>query len=104
MSGKGSKPRPLSVSQNEFDKQWDLIFGGKNMKRESDGVSISEYNSRDGIRKAIVKKNENGYYVEFFENNEPVKSVDVSTKSIHFAEDVAENYVLGIINSKESMT
>ena len=24
---KGSRARPLSVSQNEFDKNWDKIFG-----------------------------------------------------------------------------
>ena len=24
--GKGSKARPFSVSQNEFDNRWDLIF------------------------------------------------------------------------------
>lgn len=25
--GKGSKPRPLSVSQAEYDNRWDAIFG-----------------------------------------------------------------------------
>lgn len=25
-SGKGSKPRPLGVSQEEFDNNWDNIF------------------------------------------------------------------------------
>lgn len=25
--GKGSKPRPFSVSQDEYDKRWDAIFG-----------------------------------------------------------------------------
>jgi hypothetical protein len=24
--GKGSKPRPFSVSQEEYDKRWDAIF------------------------------------------------------------------------------
>ena len=24
--GKGSKPRPFSVSQDEYDKRWDAIF------------------------------------------------------------------------------
>jgi hypothetical protein len=27
--GKGSKPRPLSVSQEEFDNRFDAIFGKK---------------------------------------------------------------------------
>ena len=25
-AGKGSKPRPFSVSQEEYDKRWDAIF------------------------------------------------------------------------------
>lgn len=29
MNGKGSKPRPLSVSQEEFSSNWDAIFGKK---------------------------------------------------------------------------
>ena len=27
--GKGSKPRPFSVSQKEFDDRWELAFGKK---------------------------------------------------------------------------
>ena len=27
MSGKGSKPRPLSVAQEEYNNRWDTIFG-----------------------------------------------------------------------------
>lgn len=27
MSGKGSKPRPFSISQEEYEKRWDAIFG-----------------------------------------------------------------------------
>ena len=26
MSGKGSKPRPYSISQEEYGNNWDLIF------------------------------------------------------------------------------
>lgn len=29
MNGKGSKPRPFSVSQEEFQKNWDEIFAKK---------------------------------------------------------------------------
>jgi len=25
--GKGSKPRPISVTQQEYDTRWDTIFG-----------------------------------------------------------------------------
>lgn len=27
MSGKGSSPRPFSVTQEEYAKRWDMIFG-----------------------------------------------------------------------------
>lgn len=30
--GKGSKPRPYSVTQTEFSSNWDRIFGKKNEK------------------------------------------------------------------------
>jgi hypothetical protein len=31
--GKGSKPRPISVSQEEYDTRWDAIFG-RDLKKE----------------------------------------------------------------------
>lgn len=34
-AGKGSKPRPFSVSQSEFDNRFDLIFG-KNKKIDAE--------------------------------------------------------------------
>lgn len=33
--GKGSKPRPFSVSQDEYDKRWDAIFQ-RDLPKESD--------------------------------------------------------------------
>ena len=33
--GKGSKPRPYSISQDEYDKRWDAIFG-KDIPEEDD--------------------------------------------------------------------
>lgn len=32
--GKGSRPRPYSVSQSEFDNRWDTIFGKKENKMQ----------------------------------------------------------------------
>jgi hypothetical protein len=29
MSGKGSRPRPYSVGQKQFESNWDIIFGNK---------------------------------------------------------------------------
>lgn len=34
--GKGSKPRPLGIDLEEFDKHWDLIFGKKEPIKEED--------------------------------------------------------------------
>lgn len=36
MSGKGSRPRPYSVSQSTFESNWDAIFGKKENKSQDD--------------------------------------------------------------------
>lgn len=33
--GKGSSPRPYSVTQEEYDNRWDAIFGRKSVTEES---------------------------------------------------------------------
>lgn len=33
-AGKGSSPRPYSVTQQEYDARWDLIFGRDKPKEE----------------------------------------------------------------------
>ena len=40
--GKGSSPRPYSVSQREYDDRWDAIFGSQKPKRLNDGYVQSE--------------------------------------------------------------
>jgi len=40
--GKGSKPRPFSVSQQEYESRWDAIFGRDNVEDNS-GVQKNEY-------------------------------------------------------------
>ena len=35
MSGKGSSPRPFSVSQQEYDKRWDAIFRRDGLEDEA---------------------------------------------------------------------
>ena len=32
--GKGSKPRPFSVAQEQYEARWDLIFGRETPKKE----------------------------------------------------------------------
>ena len=41
MSGKGSSPRPFSVSQQQFDANWDAIFSKKETKKVWDGTECS---------------------------------------------------------------
>ena len=36
--GKGSKPRPYSVSQEEFDNRWETIFGKKKKEEQPEEV------------------------------------------------------------------
>lgn len=36
MSGKGSRPRPLSVPKEKFDQNWNAIFGKKDHKKPID--------------------------------------------------------------------
>ena len=101
MSGKGSKPRPMSVSQSEFDEQWDLIFGGKNMKQHERGMiteEVSMFFAPNGKKEASVVKTEKGYMVELYEKSRYVRTVDVSDCSLQYAEDTAENWTLGILS------
>lgn len=43
MNGKGSNPRPLSVSREEFARRWDEAFGGTPMgKRPVQWIGIDE--------------------------------------------------------------
>ncbi|NBW34021.1 MAG: hypothetical protein EBR30_03180 [Cytophagia bacterium] len=41
-AGKGSKPRPYSVSQEEYDKRWDAIFA-RDLKDDNTGISKNEF-------------------------------------------------------------
>ena len=34
--GKGSKPRPFSVTQQEYDNRWDAIFGRDLKEKEKE--------------------------------------------------------------------
>jgi hypothetical protein len=47
-AGKGSKSRPFSVSQDEYDKRWDAIFSrdldeqNQSIKSDDDEQKLSE--------------------------------------------------------------
>jgi hypothetical protein len=42
MSGKGSKARPFSVTQQEYESRWDVIFG-RDIKEDNTGTSKNEF-------------------------------------------------------------
>lgn len=42
MAGKGSAPRPYSVSQEEYDKRWDAIFRRDGLEAEAPSTSEPE--------------------------------------------------------------
>lgn len=42
MSGKGSKPRPFSVSQDKFAENWDRIFGKPKKDKNTDTAKKSD--------------------------------------------------------------
>jgi hypothetical protein len=45
--GKGSRPRPFSVSQQEYDNRWDTIFG-KDLKEDTMQVRVQENSEEFG--------------------------------------------------------
>ena len=52
-AGKGSKPRPFSVSQKEYDERWDAIFGrdvkkDEKVKNESSSSNTDNRQSKAG--------------------------------------------------------
>ncbi len=56
--GKGSKPRPFSVSQREYDTRWDAIFG-RDLKEEKivDDRVLETYNNRRLVSKFDKSQN-----------------------------------------------
>jgi hypothetical protein len=41
--GKGSTPRPYSISQEEWDNRWDAIFQRDIKKEDNTGTDKNEY-------------------------------------------------------------
>jgi hypothetical protein len=48
---KGSKPRPLSISQQEYDTRWDAIFG-------RDIEDVLEHQLRENALQALVDESQ----------------------------------------------
>ena len=54
--GKGSKARPFSVSQKEYDSRWDAIFG-RDLKEEKKEDVLSNDNRLDSKYDKLKEEN-----------------------------------------------
>jgi hypothetical protein len=61
--------------------------------------TIGEYNGRGSYakRKAIINETENKYSVDLYLSDVHQKTIDASEHSFWFAEEIAENWITGII-------
>jgi len=55
--GKGSRPRPYSVSQKEFQANFERIFGNATTERKEQKDYLQEHQDRDGGRQATESGN-----------------------------------------------
>lgn len=62
--GKGSKPRPFSVSHDEWSNRWDAIFQ-RDLEEDNTGVTKNEYqdilSTEDCIEDAVANNVVQGY-------------------------------------------
>lgn len=59
-------------------------------------VEVSRYYSEDRVKEAVILDHGDRFTVECFENGQLLTSIDLVGKSIHYAEDTAENFVTEI--------
>lgn len=52
--GKGSRPRPFSVTNEDYARRWDLIFGRDLDKKENNESSGSNTNDRNGVSEQVL--------------------------------------------------
>ena len=92
MSGKGSKPRPLSVDQKTFDDNWDRIFGAK---KPEPAIEVSSYWSDDSKLEAVLLQAKDGsYFVEIYSDGNFVSKITQCIFTLDDARSIAENAVL----------
>jgi len=49
------------------------------------------------VRHSTIYRNDNGFLVEFYENDVLMGTREVVDHTLRYAEDMSENYVLGIL-------
>lgn len=62
-------------------------------------VELTEYHSDDKSLKAVILKDPSGYgyYVDLYRNGDIIKTCDIVNHSLQYAEDLALNYVEGVL-------
>ena len=60
---------------------------------------VTEYYNNNKSLKAIIRKDSSdyGYYVDLYVNGDIIKTCDVVNHSLRYAEDLALNYVEGVL-------
>jgi hypothetical protein len=54
-AGKGSSPRPFSVSQDEYERRWDAIFQ-RDLKEDNTGTTKNEFQDILSTEECFDKK------------------------------------------------
>jgi rubrerythrin len=67
MSGKGSVPRPLSVSNEEYSKRWDAIFQ-RDIKAEEDDKAFYEEAERIQREQALKRVHDENTKLGLYNN------------------------------------
>lgn len=68
----------------------------------SQKIELSDYFSDDGTKKAVVFKQDKGFGIDFYVNEEYDHTLIYNSNSLQFVEDAAENFVLGIFENYKS--
>ena len=74
------------------------------MKRENEErdrwefEKVSQHRAANGKRQAIVNNTDSGYEVDLYSRSEFIRTVKCHEHSLSYAEDVAENWALGVLN------
>ena len=81
--GKGSKPRPLSVSNQEYANRWDAIFGRDQKAKQEEALdALSKANQELGLYEGVYefedKITRNNQETQQVQNS----SLDLSGKSL----------------------
>jgi hypothetical protein len=62
MNGKGSTPRPLSVSREEFAKRWTETFRGANEQLDAGLISLAQRMAKKSKAKEYWVSHEGVFY------------------------------------------